>query len=61
MEASKIEVIETGSKRDVRGWRIESEEDKKRLLAAFDRSGLTQRAFAEREGVSYPSRVWWLQ
>jgi transposase len=30
------------------------------ILAAYDRSGLTQKAFAEREGVEYHTLVTWL-
>jgi len=61
MHSDEFEVVETGAKRDTRGRIIESEEEKARILAAYDRSGLTQRVFAQREGLRYNTFVWWLQ
>ena len=40
-------------KRDTRGRKIATSERRAELLAAFDASGLTQRAFARREGVNF--------
>ncbi len=48
-------------KRDTRGRKIATSERRPELLAAFDASGLTQRAFARREGVNFHSFVAWLQ
>ena len=56
-----VELVETGSKRDSRGRRIECGEERARLLEAYDASGLTQKAFAEREGVAYSTFVSWLK
>ena len=61
MEAAEVELVETGAKRDVRGRVIESEAEKARLLAEYDRSGLTQRAFAQREAIRYNTFIWWLK
>lgn len=48
-------------KRDTRGRKIATGERRAELLAAFDTSGLTQRAFARREGVNFHTFVAWLQ
>lgn len=61
MESASVELVETGAKRDARGRVIESEAEKARLLAQYDRSGLTQRAFARREGIRYNTFIWWLK
>jgi len=61
MEASEVELVETGAKRDASGRRIASEAERKRLLTEFDHSGLTQRAFAKREGIRYNTFMWWLK
>lgn len=56
-----VEIVDTGSKRDSRGRRIEGGEERERLLEAYDVSGLTQKAFAEREGIAYSTFVSWLK
>lgn len=48
-------------KRDTRGRKIATIERRAELLAAFDTSGLTQKAFARREGVNFHTFVAWLQ
>ena len=62
MEDEKVdfEVVDSGGKRDGRGRRLERQEEKERLLELYDRSGLTQKAFAEREGINYHTFVAWL-
>jgi hypothetical protein len=50
------ELIETGAKRDGRGRRIATREEKVALIAQYRGSGLTQRAFAEREGIKFRRR-----
>lgn len=40
---------------------ITSREERDRVLAAFDASGMTQSAFARREGVKYHTLVHWLR
>ncbi|MFW6217456.1 MAG: IS66 family insertion sequence element accessory protein TnpA [Verrucomicrobiota bacterium] len=37
-----------------------SQEERLRLLEAFDRSGLTQRGFCKREGINFHTFVTWL-
>lgn len=61
MESNEIELVDTGEKRDLVGRRIVSREERERLLADFDGSGLTQRAFARREGIKSSTLVWWLK
>lgn len=57
----EVELLDTGLKRDVRGRRIEGAGERERLLAAYDVSGLTQKAFAAREGIVYSTFVSWLK
>ena len=54
------EVVDTGQKRDKRGRQIVRPEERAALLAAYAQSGLTQRVFAEREGVKYCTFTTWL-
>ncbi len=54
------ELVEASEKRDVSGRKLAGEARRSALLAAYDRSGLTQRAFSAREGVSYHTLVTWL-
>lgn len=53
------ELIE--SKRDERGRRITPAAEREALVRAYRESGLTQKAFASREGVKYSTFVAWLQ
>ena len=48
-------------KRDERGRQIRSVAERRALLEAYNASGLTQRAFAEREGIKYTTFVSWVQ
>lgn len=61
METAQFEVVQREGRRDTRGRRIESEKEKARLLEQYDGSGLTQKAFAQREGINYHTFVSWLQ
>jgi hypothetical protein len=54
------ELVDGSEKRDSRGRKLAGEARRTALLAAYDRSGLTQRAFSAREGVSYHTLVTWL-
>jgi lambda repressor-like predicted transcriptional regulator len=54
------ELVDASEKRDVSGRKLAGEARRSALLAAYDRSGLTQRAFSVREGVSYHTLVTWL-
>jgi hypothetical protein len=53
------ELVPDTSKRS-RGRRYRTDQDRAEILNRFDRSGLTQRAFAEAEGIKYPTLVSWL-
>ena len=59
-----MDVIETTPegepKRDSRGRKVLSASERERLLAEYDRSGLTQKEFCRREGVNYHTFVSWL-
>jgi transposase-like protein len=61
VEPIEAEVMDEARKRDTRGRKIATSECRAELLAAFDESGLTQRAFARREGVNFHTFVAWLQ
>jgi hypothetical protein len=49
------------AKEDGDGRRLANERERKRLLAAFDASGLTQRVFARQEGINYFTFAGWLR
>ena len=53
------ELMET--KRDERGRRITPAAEREALVRAYRESGLTQKAFAKKEGVKYPTFVSWVQ
>jgi len=55
-----VESLEMG-KQDERGRRIADEAEREKLLAAFAASGMTQRAFALREGINYFTFATWLR
>jgi transposase-like protein len=55
------ELIETGEKRDALGRRHTPAERRAELLAAYRTSGLTQSAFARREGITYSTFCTWAQ
>ena len=61
MEAITAEVITGEKKRDARGHRLYDQERKERILEGYDKSGLTQKAYARREGIKYSTLVYWLQ
>ena len=61
METLTTELVETGEKRDRRGRRIALAEARTAAIAAYERSGLTQRAFAEREGIKFFTFTHWLR
>lgn len=60
MEAITAELVEGGEKRDSRGRKLAGDARRAAVLAAYDRSGLTQRKFAQQEGVKYHTLVTWL-
>jgi hypothetical protein len=60
MKMIAAELIDTGEKRDARGRKLMRTQHRTALLAAYRESGLTQKAFAAREGVSYSTLTGWL-
>lgn len=58
---SAMELVETGEKRDRIGRRITPPARRAELVAAWRSSGLTQAAFARREGIKYSSFAAWVQ
>ena len=54
-------LVDTGRKRDTHGRRIVPAEERAALLAAYAGSGLTQRTFAQREGINPSTFTAWLQ
>jgi len=54
-----MELLET--KRDERGRRITPAAEREALVRAYTESGLTQKAFAKKEGIKYPTFVSWVQ
>lgn len=61
MEPITAEVLDDRRKSDSRGRRIVAAERRAELLAAYAGSGLTQRAFARREGINFHTFIGWLQ
>jgi transposase-like protein len=61
VEPISTEVVDDKQKRDTRGRRIVAAERRAELLAAYDASGLTQKAFARHEGINFHTLVAWLQ
>ena len=61
MATITTELVDTGAKRDGRGRRLATAIERAALLLAYRRSGLTQRAFAEREGIKYCTFTSWVQ
>jgi len=60
-QATDTELIETGEKRDALGRRRTPVERRAELLAGYRASGLTQTAFARREGIRYSTFCTWAQ
>ena len=55
------ELVETGEQRDRIGRKITPAVRRAELVAAWRENGLTQAAFARREGVTYSSFAAWVQ
>ncbi|MFH1496454.1 MAG: transposase [Verrucomicrobiota bacterium] len=55
------EIVDDGRQRDRRGRVNWPRERREQLLAEYERSGLSQAAFARREGVRYPTFAHWVQ
>ena len=58
---AETELIDTGERRDALGRRRTPPERRAELLAEYRRSGLTQTAFAKREGIRYSTFCTWAQ
>ena len=61
MEAIAAELVDMGAKRDVRGRRLAVRREREAMIAAYEGSGLTQREFAEREGIKFFTFTAWLK
>jgi hypothetical protein len=61
MASTTTELIENGTKVDGRGRRIVTAKERETLIGSYRSSGLTQRAFAKREGIKYSTFTSWLQ
>jgi len=60
MGAIIAELVDTGEKRDARGHRIYSAEQRAELTRGYRTSGLTMAAFARREKVRYSTFAHWV-
>ncbi len=60
MESIRTELVDDKQRRDTRGRRIVAAERREELLTAYEASGLTQSAFARREGINFQTFVAWL-
>lgn len=54
------ELVETGEKRDARGRRMTPVQRRSAIVRAYRASGLTQAAFARREGLNYSTFAGWV-
>ena len=54
MEAITAEIVEARDKQDTRGRKIADEARRAEVFAGYPASGLTQQAYARREGINYP-------
>ena len=61
MDTTAAELVESDERRDPRGRRYTGPEQRQRMLEAFEESGLTQRSFAQRDGIKYSTFVSWVQ
>ena len=59
--AITTEIIGTGEQRDGRGRRMTPRSRRAEYVEAWRRSGMTQAAFARREGLRYPTFAHWVQ
>jgi hypothetical protein len=61
MEPIAAEVVEDQRKQDSRGRKTIDAAQREQLLTAFEASGLSQRAYARREGINCHTFVAWRQ
>lgn len=55
------EIVDDGGRRDRRGRVSWPKQRREELLAEYERSGMSQAAFARHAGVRYPTFVHWVQ
>jgi transposase-like protein len=60
MTIVSTEIVDRGEKNDARGRKLLDGKERAAMIAAYEQSGLTQRAFAQREGIKYSTFVAWL-
>ena len=60
MKTTATEVLADEQKRDARGRRLAEPRRKAEIIDGYGSSGLTQKAYARREGVNYHTFVSWL-
>jgi transposase-like protein len=60
MGTTQALLVETGDKRDGRGYRIATLARRAELVAEYRRSNLTMAAFARREGLAYSTFAGWV-
>jgi transposase-like protein len=60
-QSATTQIVDDGGQRDRRGRVSWPRERREQLLDEYERSGLTQAAFARREGVRYPTFAHWVQ
>jgi hypothetical protein len=61
MRTEAAELIDDGARRDRRGRRMTPVEQRAQIVRAFQASGLTQAAFARREGVNAKTLSHWVK
>lgn len=60
MKTIATELVESGARKDERGRKIVPKEEREALIAEYEKSGLTQKAFAQREGIKFCTFTAWL-
>lgn len=60
MRTVSPELVDSGEKTDTKGRKIADDARRREVLTAYAKSGMTQRVFAQREGVKYSTLVHWL-
>ncbi len=60
MKTITTELVESGEKTDAQGRKLIRARERKAMIEAYEQSGLTQKAFAQREGVKYSTFTAWL-
>ena len=61
MNIITTEIVDSGEKKDARGHKLITAKARAAMIAAYEQSGLTQKAFAAREGVRFSTFTAWLR